>query len=146
MCLTKSSSEMLQNLPYFIYTKTQSCFFSFSFRPTLFFCLIYALVYVDFRQIRTFIRQKNKVTRNEKRNATLGFHTYKIWHILRISLELFVEHKPWNWEEWSNVMRTKISKIENCAFRWFHLNEHLIMTAFLHDLGPNHLLHWRFCI
>ena len=27
--LMKSSSEMLQNLPYFIYTKTQICFFHF---------------------------------------------------------------------------------------------------------------------
>ena len=29
--LMKSSSKMLQNLPYFIYLKTQSCFFCFSF-------------------------------------------------------------------------------------------------------------------
>ena len=37
LCLTKSSSETLQNLPYFIYTKTQSCFFHFSFSATLLF-------------------------------------------------------------------------------------------------------------
>ena len=32
LCSMKSSSKMLQNLPYFIYTKTH-----FSFRATLFF-------------------------------------------------------------------------------------------------------------
>ena len=37
LCLMKSSSKALQNLAYFIYTKTQSCFFHFSFRATLFF-------------------------------------------------------------------------------------------------------------
>ena len=42
VCLMKSSSEMLQNLPYFIYTKTQSCFFHFSFHATLFFSLMNA--------------------------------------------------------------------------------------------------------
>ena len=41
------------------YTKTQSCFFHFSFRATLSFPLINALVYVD-------IGKKNKVARNEK--------------------------------------------------------------------------------
>ena len=37
LCLTKSSSETLQNLPHFVYTKTQSFFFHFSFRATLVF-------------------------------------------------------------------------------------------------------------
>ena len=42
-CSTKSSSEMLQNLPYFIYyTKTQSCFIRISFGATLFFSLMNA--------------------------------------------------------------------------------------------------------
>ena len=41
---------MLQNLPYFLYTKTQSYFFRFSFLPTLFFPLMNALVYVDIDQ------------------------------------------------------------------------------------------------
>ena len=49
MRLMKSSSKMLQNLPYFIYTKTQSCFFHFSFRATLVFLLMNALVYVDIK-------------------------------------------------------------------------------------------------
>ena len=50
LCLTKRSSETLQNLPYFIYTITQSCFFHFSFRATLFFPQMNALVYVDIDQ------------------------------------------------------------------------------------------------
>ena len=31
LCLMKSSCKTLQNLPYFICTKTQNCFFHFSF-------------------------------------------------------------------------------------------------------------------
>ena len=41
---------MLQNLPYFMYMKTQSCFFHVSFRATLYFSLMNALVYVDIDQ------------------------------------------------------------------------------------------------
>ena len=50
LCSTKRSSEMLQNLPYFIYTKSQSYFFHFSFRATLFFPLMNAPVYVEIDQ------------------------------------------------------------------------------------------------
>ena len=39
-----------QNLPYFINSKTQSCFFHFSFRATLFYPLMNAPVYVDIDQ------------------------------------------------------------------------------------------------
>ena len=39
LSLMKCPSKMLQNLPYFICTKTQSCFFRFSFRATLYFPL-----------------------------------------------------------------------------------------------------------
>ena len=66
LCLTKCSSETLQNFPYIIYTRTQSCFFRFSFCVTLYFYLMNALVYVD----------------------------------IDVSLELFIKHKLWNWEEW----------------------------------------------
>ena len=45
--LKKCLSKMLQNLPYFLYMKTQSCFFCFSFLATLFFPQMNALVYVD---------------------------------------------------------------------------------------------------
>ena len=50
LCLMKWPGEMLQNLPHFIYSKTQSCFFNFSFHATLFFPLMNALVYVDIDQ------------------------------------------------------------------------------------------------
>ena len=46
LCLMKLHSKMLQNLPYFIYNKTQSCFFHFSFHASL-FSLMNALVYVN---------------------------------------------------------------------------------------------------
>ena len=50
LCLMKWPSETLHILPYFIYTKTQSCFFHFPFNATLLFPLINALVYVDIDQ------------------------------------------------------------------------------------------------
>ena len=37
ICSTNCSRGMLQNWPYFIYMKTHSCFFHFSFHATLFF-------------------------------------------------------------------------------------------------------------
>ena len=46
LCLMKWPAKMLQNLPCFIYTKTQSCFFHFSFHATLLFSQMNALVYV----------------------------------------------------------------------------------------------------
>ena len=45
---TKSSSKMFHIL--YTYKKTQSCFFRFSFRATLCFYLMNALVYVDIEQ------------------------------------------------------------------------------------------------
>ena len=47
LCLMKCPSEILQNLPYFYHMKTHIVFFCFSFRATLFFPLMNALVYVD---------------------------------------------------------------------------------------------------
>ena len=47
LCSTKSSIKALQNLPYFMHTNPQSCFFRFSFHATLFFSLMNALVYVN---------------------------------------------------------------------------------------------------
>ena len=44
LCSTKCFSNTLQNLPYFIYAKTQSCFFCFSSWATLYFSLMNALV------------------------------------------------------------------------------------------------------
>ena len=67
---TKCSSETLQNLLYFMYQKTHVVF-SFSFRATLYFYLMNALVYVEYT---------------------------KFWSV---SLEHFVERKPLISEEWS---------------------------------------------
>ena len=53
----KSSNEMLQNLPYFIFTNTPKVAFWFSFRATLFFSLMNALVYVE-KTMWVFIFQK----------------------------------------------------------------------------------------
>ena len=44
---------------FYIYTKTQSCFFRFSFHATLFFFLMNTLVYVDIDQ--GIHKGKNKV-------------------------------------------------------------------------------------
>ena len=47
---TFCSSETLQTLPYFMFKKTHVVFFHFSFRATLGFYLMNALVYVDIDQ------------------------------------------------------------------------------------------------
>ena len=60
----KWPGKTLQNLPYFIYTKTQNCFFHFSLRAILFLLLMNALVYVDIDQ--GIHLGKNKVEQNEK--------------------------------------------------------------------------------
>ena len=56
LCLKKWPTEMLQNLPYFLYTKTQVCFFRFSSRATFLFTLMNALVYMaNFEAFRRVI-------------------------------------------------------------------------------------------
>ena len=50
---TKSSNETLQNVPYFIYTKTKSCFFHFSCRATLLMWQILKRFAGTFRQAQT---------------------------------------------------------------------------------------------
>ena len=74
--------EMWKHLPYFWNTKPHTV----SFRATLFFYLIDALIYVD--RDRAFIRDKNKVVWN-----TFG----KFWSVL---LEHFIKHKALISEEW----------------------------------------------
>ena len=69
--------EKLQNLPYFIDTKTQIWFFHFSFcASTLFFSLRNTLVYVDIDQ--GIYCNKSKVARNEQRKKLFGFSYFKI--------------------------------------------------------------------
>ena len=49
----------------------------------------------------SFIREKNKVARNEKRKQQLWVFVHiKYGKFSSVLLELFVEHKLWNWEEW----------------------------------------------
>ena len=83
LCLMKCPSEMLQNLPYFIYTKTQSWFFHFSFCATLIFSLMNALVYVDINQ--AIHKKKLKNARNEKQKKTTWVFLFikygKFWSI-----------------------------------------------------------------
>ena len=67
----KSSSEMLQNLPYFIYTKTQSCFFRFLFRATLYFPPNECPGLCQHRPGR------------QKKQLRVFVYTYKIWQILK---------------------------------------------------------------
>ena len=62
---------MLQSLLYFMYQKTCVVFFCFSFRATLYFYLINALVYVDIDQ--DIHKGKSKVARNKKRKKLHGF-------------------------------------------------------------------------
>ena len=66
----KCSSETLQNLPYFFI----SCYFNFFPND----CPGRTLVYVNI----TFIRGKNKVSRNKKRKKNyMGFRIPKKWQI-----------------------------------------------------------------
>ena len=70
----KCSSETLQNLLYFMYKKNPRSFFRFSFRATLYFYLMNALVYVDIDQGTH--KGKSKVAQNEKRKKLRGFFLY----------------------------------------------------------------------
>ena len=54
VCLMKCSGKMLLNFPYFIFTKTQSCFLRFLFHTTLFFHNECYRHHVRFGQIFTF--------------------------------------------------------------------------------------------
>ena len=75
LCLTKSSSETLQNLPYFILMgKTQSYFFCFSICANLIHFLMNSIVYVGIDQgIR---KGKSKVAGNGKWKKQLWVCVY----------------------------------------------------------------------
>ena len=56
-------------------------------------------------QTRAFIRENSKVARNEKwKKQHWVFVHIKYGKFWSISLELFIEHKPWNWQEWSTFV------------------------------------------
>ena len=66
LCLMKRSYEMLQNLLYFMHRKTQSCF-------------IHGILYCQLTHTWSFVRKKNKVALNGKRNYRFFMHkTYQI--------------------------------------------------------------------
>ena len=66
LCLMKRSYEMLQNLLYFMHRKTQSCF-------------IHGILYCQLTHTWSFVRKKNKVALNGKRNFRFFMHkTYEI--------------------------------------------------------------------
>ena len=71
----KCSSETLQNLLYFMHTKTQSCFLHFSFRASLFFFPNECPGLCRHRP-GTFIGEKNKVAGNEKWKKELWVFVY----------------------------------------------------------------------
>ena len=75
--LMKSSSKILQNLPYFKDTKTQSCFFHFAFRANLFFSLMNDLVY-DVNRPGHSLRKKIKQheMKNKKSMWVFVFQKY----------------------------------------------------------------------
>ena len=91
LCSTKSSSKMLQNLPYFWNTKNHIVFFIFHF-VLLYFSLMNALVYVECRHAWNEKRKKNYISWD------FVFQKYgKFWSIL---LEHFIKHKYLISEEW----------------------------------------------
>ena len=85
--LMKSSSETLQNLPYFMYMKNKSCFFLFFISPN-------KCPGLCRHRSGAYIREKNKVVRNEKQKNQLCVFIYikygKFWSI---SLQLFIKQK-----------------------------------------------------
>ena len=92
----KCSSETLQNLIHFVYKKTPCSLFRFSFRATLYFYLMNALVYVDIHQGIHIV--KCKVARNTKK-TTWVFLYIKYRKFWSVSLEHFIERKPLIYEE-----------------------------------------------
>ena len=81
LCLTKCSSETLQNLPYFRNTKIHIVFFRFSFCATLFFPLMNALVQ---GKAKALIKEKIKWHKmNNQKNYTQFFLFQKYVQILK---------------------------------------------------------------
>ena len=82
--------KIQQNTAIFYIYENPKLLFPFFILCYFIFSLMNALVYVDI----------NKVVWNEKWKKQLWVFTYikygKFW---RISLELFVEHTLWNWDE-----------------------------------------------
>ena len=76
----KCPSETLQNLPYFIYATTQSCFFRFSFQEYFIFL---ANDCPGLCRHRPGHSLGEKIKQHEMKTANLGFRIYKIGQILK---------------------------------------------------------------
>ena len=77
--LMKCSSETLQNLPCFMYIKTQSCFFRFSFLASY---LTLDFLYIDYRYIKhgkqeLFIKHKPLFSEECSVTPPIGFYVMK---------------------------------------------------------------------
>ena len=75
----KCSSETIQNLLYFMYMKTHIVFFfRFSFRATLYFYLMNALVYVDIPRPGHSLRKNIKLLEMKNEKDYMDFLIHKI--------------------------------------------------------------------
>ena len=90
---------MIQNLPYFWITHVV---FLFVFHYVLLYFFPSECPGLCRHRLEHSLGEKNKVAWSEKWKKHLWVFVYryikygKFWSI---SLELFIEHKPWNWEE-----------------------------------------------
>ena len=101
----KCPNKMLQNLQKKLEYENPCILFSFSFRATLYFPLMLPWS----MSTRAFIRRINKVAQNEKqKNQRWVFVYIKHGKFLRISLELFIKHKPLFSEECVRVITFRI--------------------------------------
>ena len=73
--------------------------------------------------------------KNGKSNFGFSYIMYikygKFWSI---SLELFVKHKLWNWEEWHNNVILNWNKIVYRKYKSNHLKPHNLITIEIFDL------------
>ena len=126
LCLMKWPSEMVQNLPYFIYIRKTKVAFSVFHFVLHYFCSLNECPDQCQHKPGHLLGEKNKVAWNEKWKKQLGFFIYikygKFWSILQGH---FIKHKPLISEEWYIVMyliqNIKISQRQrigrnNCIF------------------------------
>ena len=113
---------------YYWNTETHGCF---SFFLLLYFFSNVCLGLCQHRQGHSL---GEKIKLYKLKNATLGFciNNGKFW---RVSLELFFEHKPWNWEEWQlqtgNYALLSSSKVnKQWKIMWSFLTLNLYNTCF----------------
>ena len=119
--LDENSSETLQNLPYFIYTKTQICFIRFFIHATLYFYLMNALVYVNTQHMANF--EALPWNFSSSTNSEIGRSVVEMWILSR-------KTKCWmDWQAKWNVLQFSVWKNKSflCAAKnvCYHLYWHL---------------------